>query len=88
MGPVMTTFGRPIALSDDQLDAVMRAATPLQPRDRGPFLEELARELARLPDIGDGSLHRIIMTVQHKHFAPPRESGNYAGPRHLGSKRR
>jgi hypothetical protein len=84
----MTTFGRPVALSDAQLDAVMRAAAPLEQRDRSAFLEEVVRELARLPAIGDGSLHRIIMTVQHKHFAPPRESGNYAGPRHLGSKRR
>ena len=79
MGPIMTTFGRPIALSDDQLDAVMRAAAPLQPRDRGPFLEELARELARLPDIGDGSLHRIIMTVQRKHFDPPRKVAGFHG---------
>ena len=48
----------------------------------------LARELARLPDIGDGSLHRIIMTVQRKHFDPPREvagfngAGKYARGRH------
>jgi hypothetical protein len=78
----------PISLSDQQLDAVLRAAEPLQPRDRGLFLEEVARELATLPDIGDGALHRIIMTVQHKHFDPPREAGNFTAPRHPGARRR
>jgi hypothetical protein len=48
----------------------------------------VARALAALPDIGDGVLRCIVATVQHKHFAPPRESGNHAGPRHPGSKRR
>jgi hypothetical protein len=48
----------PLALTDQQLDAVLRAAEPLLPRDRGPFLEEVARALATLPDIGDGIVHR------------------------------
>jgi hypothetical protein len=78
----------PISLTDEQLHAVMRAAAPLLPSDRGPFLEEVARELAALPDIGDGALHRVVATVQRRHFDPPRESGNHAGPRHLGSNRR
>jgi hypothetical protein len=77
----------PISLSDLQLDAIMNAAAPLLPRDRGPFLEEVARELARVPDVGDGILHRVIAVVQRKHFAPPVE-GNLTTPRHLGSKRR
>jgi hypothetical protein len=47
------------------------AAIVLQPRDRGPFLEEVARTLATLPDIGDGALHRVIMAVQSKHWDPP-----------------
>ena len=63
----------PISLSDQQLTAVMQAAAPLQPCDRGPFLEEVARELALLPDIGDGALHRVIMTVQRKHVDPPQQ---------------
>jgi hypothetical protein len=62
----------PISLSDRQLTAVMQAAAPLLPGARGAFLEDVARELAALPDIGDGALHRVITTVQHRHFDPPR----------------
>jgi hypothetical protein len=76
-----------VSLSDEQMTAVLRAASPLEPRDRGPFLEEVAAALATLPDIGDGALHRIIATVQRKHFSRPTEHGNYAGPRHPGSRR-
>ena len=75
----------PISLSDQQLDAVLRAAEPLQPRDRGLFLEEVARELAALPELGDGALHRVFAQVQRKHFAPPREAGFHGGPRHSGN---
>ena len=32
-----------ISLSDEQMNSVMRAAEPLQPRDRGAFLEVLAQ---------------------------------------------
>jgi hypothetical protein len=31
----------PIALTDEQLDAVMAAAAPLARADRGPFLEAI-----------------------------------------------
>jgi hypothetical protein len=78
----------PIALTDAQLTAVMTAAAPLHPRFRGEFLQEVANELARLPEVGDGNLHRILGQVQRKHHEPPRESGNHTAPRHLGSKRR
>jgi hypothetical protein len=78
----------PISLSDRQLTAVMQAAAPLLPRDRGAFLEEVARELARLPDIGDGSLHRIIMTVQRKHFDPPLQIAGFSGVGKYGRGRR
>ena len=37
----------PIALSDEQLTAVMAAAAPLAPADRGPFLEAVAASLRR-----------------------------------------
>jgi hypothetical protein len=77
----------PIALTDLQLDAVMRAAAPLLPCDRSPFLEEVARELAALPDIGDGVLHRVIMSVQRRHFSPPRENGLRSAPKMHFAKR-
>jgi hypothetical protein len=74
--PIPTT---PISLSDEQMSAVLRAAAPLEQRDRVACLEEVARELARLPEVGDGALHRVIMTVQRKHFDPPREAAGFNG---------
>jgi hypothetical protein len=49
----------PIALTDSQLTALMAAAAPLQPGDRGVFLEALAVALRDVPEIGDGELHRV-----------------------------
>ena len=60
---------RPIALSDAQLTAIMHAAGPLPPADRGAFLESVAAALQ--PTIGDGNLHRIVRELQRKHFDPP-----------------
>jgi hypothetical protein len=77
----------PISLTTEQLDAVMRAAAPLLVQDRGAFLEEVARELAALPELGDGALHRVVASVQRRHFSPPSEHGNYGGPRHQGARR-
>jgi hypothetical protein len=62
---------RPIALTDMQLDAVLAAARPLAPHRRSEFLEHVAREVAALPIVGDGALHRVIMTVQRSYFDPP-----------------
>jgi hypothetical protein len=61
----------PVRLSDSELDAVMAAARPLQPRDRDQFLRDIAAELAALPLLGDGAVHRAIVTVQRKHWDPP-----------------
>jgi hypothetical protein len=61
----------PIHLSDSELTAVMNAARPLAPRDRDRFLQDIAAELAALPVLGDGAVHRAIVTVQRKHFDPP-----------------
>jgi hypothetical protein len=72
---------KPLSLSDTQLDAVIRAAGPLLPQDRSPFLEEVARELACLPDIGDGNLHQVVARVQRRHWSPPRENGLRAAPK-------
>jgi hypothetical protein len=57
-----------IALSDDQLDAVMRAAAPLAPADRGRFLEAVAARL-RGRVIGDGNnYHGADQTDQANKF--------------------
>ena len=60
----------PIALSDEQMDAVMAAARPLAPDLRSPFLAAVAHALRGVP-VGDGSVHRIICDVQKEFFDPP-----------------
>jgi hypothetical protein len=42
------------ARSDRQLDIVFRLAAPLLDVDRSAFLEEVARVLGGLPEVGDG----------------------------------
>jgi hypothetical protein len=61
----------PLALSDSELTAIMHACRPLQPRDRDAFLRDIANELAALPVLGDGVVHRAIVTVQRRHYDPP-----------------
>jgi hypothetical protein len=63
----------PIALTDQQLDAVMAAAKPLQPADRGPFLEAVAAALQGR-EIGDGTVYLAISEAQRKHWDPPLEA--------------
>jgi hypothetical protein len=72
---------KPIALSDEQMSAVLAASHPLPADRRNDFLADCARELARLPVVGDGVLHRIIMQVQRRHFDPPTQTERHE-PRH------
>jgi hypothetical protein len=44
---------------------------PLPASARPAFLEACAKELAALPELGDGILHRMIMRVQKLYFDPP-----------------
>jgi hypothetical protein len=44
-----------IALSDDELSAIMNAARPLPPRDRDKFLRQIAQVIADLPERGPGN---------------------------------
>jgi hypothetical protein len=45
---IISRFGTmPLALSDDELAALMDCARPLAPRDRAEFLREAAAELAK-----------------------------------------
>jgi hypothetical protein len=64
----------PIALTDEQLDAVFRAARPLAPRDRDPFLQDMAAALQGIANPGDGDIHRAIRTAQRRHWDPPLET--------------
>ena len=60
----------PIALTDSQLDVIVRASQPLAPVDRGKFLEAVAEAL-RGRVIGDGAVYLAIAEAQRKYFAPP-----------------
>jgi hypothetical protein len=60
----------PIALTDRQLAAVMRAAEPLTPADRGRFLAEVAALLKGV-EIGDGAVHRACADAWAKFWDPP-----------------
>jgi hypothetical protein len=61
----------PLALTDSELQAVLNACKPLQPRDRDAFLRDVANEIAALSMCGDGAVHRVIATVQRRHWDPP-----------------
>jgi hypothetical protein len=61
----------PIALSEAQMCALLAASYPLPPAARAAFLEHCAREIANLPELGDGVLHRTIVRVQKMYFDPP-----------------
>jgi hypothetical protein len=49
--------------------ALLAASYPLPPPARPAFLEHCAREIANLPKLGDGVLHRTIVRVQKMYFA-------------------
>jgi hypothetical protein len=48
-----------LSLDDQEMDAVMQAAAPIDPARRGDVLEDLALELAKCPEVGPGSVYRI-----------------------------
>jgi hypothetical protein len=60
----------PIALTDDQLTIITRAAEPLPPPDRGPFLQRVA-EMLRGVEIGDGAVSRAAREAQAQFLRPP-----------------
>ena len=64
----------PLALNDNEYSAVMQAAQPVHPLQRGAFLEALAKELERHPVVGPGLVHRCAAELQrHYVIAPERE---------------
>jgi hypothetical protein len=62
---------KPIALTDDQLDIITRAATPLHYLDRGPFLETVAERLRGINVLGDGIVARIARETQREFWRTP-----------------
>jgi hypothetical protein len=71
----------PITLTDDQIEAVRRAAAPLPPAHRQAFLDDVTAALADVPVIGPGIVHRAIVAAQRAHFDPPRFATALSAPR-------
>ena len=61
---------KPVHLSNSQLEQILRAAAPLAPEDRSPFLADVATAL-RGQALGDGATFRIVREVQKRYFHPP-----------------
>jgi hypothetical protein len=68
----------PIALTDAQITSIFAAARPLPADRRSDFLEACAREIAAMPEVGDGALYRIITAMQKRYFDPP-DLANHKG---------
>jgi hypothetical protein len=60
----------PLRLSDDELDAVMAAARPLDPDLRDPFLRAVANALQGR-EVGPGTVARTCAELQWQFFHPP-----------------
>jgi hypothetical protein len=58
-------------LTEAQMCALLAASYPLPPPARTAFLEHCAREIANLPELGDGVLHRSD-TTEHRSLADSR----------------
>ncbi|MFL5038099.1 MAG: hypothetical protein ACJ8EC_24165 [Microvirga sp.] len=69
--------------SEDLAAAVLRAAAPLAPERRQPFIADVIAALQGVPEIGPGAVHRAIVAAQHQHFDPPRFATNLSAP-HAG----
>jgi len=63
-------FAMPPSFTDSQLDALMRVAAPLHPRDRRAFMEDVAAALNG-HEVGDGNLHRVAIECQRRYWDPP-----------------
>jgi hypothetical protein len=70
---------KPLALTDEQLDTIHRAAWPLAPADRAPFLEAVAQALQQQPTLGDGVIHRVAVECRRRFWTPPDLSIGAAG---------
>jgi len=61
----------PISLTDAQLEAVYRGASPVHPAQRDAFLQRVADGLAGCPSPGDGDVFRAVREAQAATLNPP-----------------
>lgn len=60
----------PLRLTDTQMNMITAAAEPLQPGDRGPFLQRVAT-LLNGHELGDGVISRAARQAQSEFFRAP-----------------
>jgi hypothetical protein len=62
----------PLALTDEQMDAILLAARPLRLHDRDPFLREVVDALKNGGGpVGNGDVNRAVRAAQRRYFDPP-----------------
>jgi hypothetical protein len=61
-------------LNDDQQRAILAAAQPLDPQRQHDFLSAVCERLQALPEVGDGSVARVVREAQREFFDPPNMS--------------
>jgi hypothetical protein len=59
-----------ISLNDDELQILLTAARPIPAQHRSDFLNDVASELSKYPEIGPGVIHRVTAKIQRQHLAP------------------
>jgi uncharacterized protein (DUF1778 family) len=69
---------KPLHLSDSQLEQILRAAAPLAPKDRSPFLVDVAAALHGKA-LGDGVVFRVTREIQERYFRPPEFAAGGSG---------
>jgi hypothetical protein len=74
----------PISLSDPEYSAVMAAAEPIHPQQRGDFLQALAVELERQPVVGPGLVHRLAADLQRRYVVEARQEATAMSPKPRG----
>jgi hypothetical protein len=68
-------------LTDEQRDAIERAAAPLARDRRDAFIEQVTAALQGVPELGPGVVYRAIATAQRAHFDPPKFNDTLGAPR-------
>ncbi len=61
---------KPLALSDEQMTAILHAAAPLPVADRDTFLQAIADALRDQPVLGDGLVGRTVREVLERFLRP------------------
>jgi len=56
-----------VSFTDEQLAAIMQAATPLTPSDRSNFLRDVANALQGRCDLGPGITYKIVSEIQRRY---------------------